>query len=146
MPSTDSPNWWADVQQDRDDLTGDGRRPAEDWLGEEIDFVPRRRMARGASADALHGAFVPAGALRDAGTSRTIELGGAAAPARTIELTGDTDAPARTIELTGDPVREAATAMTIELTGDVGEQDAGVAHALEHLSAADDPFASPPPP
>ena len=22
MPSTDAPNWWADVQQEREDLTG----------------------------------------------------------------------------------------------------------------------------
>ena len=53
MPSTDAPNWWADVQQEREDLTGPGRRPADDWLGEDIDFVPRRRMARGAAAPAV---------------------------------------------------------------------------------------------
>src|SRR3954451_947771 len=47
MPSTDAPNWWADVQQKREDLAGPGRRPADDWLGEDIDFVPRRRMTRG---------------------------------------------------------------------------------------------------
>jgi hypothetical protein len=66
MPSTDAPAWWADVQQDRDDLIG-GRRPAESWLDEEIEFVPRRRITRGGDAhDAgadhpLHGVFVAAG-------------------------------------------------------------------------------------
>src|SRR5689334_561061 len=90
MPSTDAPNWWADVQQEREDLAGPGRRAADDWLGEDIDFVPRRRMRRAdasarataplddrlASATddasrALHGVFVPASA---AATTRTIEL------------------------------------------------------------------------
>ena len=80
MPSTDAPNWWADVQQERDDLAAPGRRPADDWLGEDIDFVPRRRMSRERAAaaplddrlavaaddadlgpaHALHGVFVPA--------------------------------------------------------------------------------------
>jgi hypothetical protein len=121
MPSTEAPNWWADVQQERDDLAGPGRRPAEDWLGEEIDFVPRRRMARASQEVAtpegadhpLHGVFVPA-------------------------------APHA-------PVRESATSMTIELGGDAAEavvtaSPSDVAHELAHLSAADDPFASPPPP
>jgi hypothetical protein len=130
MPSTQAPNWWADVQQEREDLTGPGRRPAEDWLGEDIDFVPRRRLARrGAAGPAapaapetlehelgpdghpLHGVFVPAAG--SAGTSRT------------IELAGDTPRPARDLVVT--------TA-------------ADVAHELRHLSAADDPFATPPPP
>src|ERR1700709_919591 len=97
MPSTDAPNWWADVQQERDDLAGRGRRPADDWLGEEIDFVPRRRMTRAATAAAvaelataeltgddeaahpLHGVFVP--------TSSHAPVRAAAATSRTIELT-----------------------------------------------------------
>lgn len=123
MPSTEAPNWWADVQQEREELAGPGgRRPAEDWLGEEIDFVPRRRMKRRAPAEdrvqaarendgdgaghPLHGVFVPT-ADEPAG--------------RTIELT-----------MAGDVV--------------VAEAPADVAHELAHLSAADDPFASPPPP
>jgi hypothetical protein len=121
MPSTEAPNWWADVQQERDDLAGPGRRPADDWLGEEIDFVPRRRMTRSSDQVApaegaghpLHGVFVPAAPhapVRDSATSMTIELGG--------------DAP--------EPVTPASP-------GDL-------AHELAHLSAADDPFASPPPP
>ncbi|HEV7753284.1 MAG TPA: hypothetical protein VGO71_17175 [Baekduia sp.] len=125
MPSTDTPNWWADVQQERDDLAGPGRRPADDWLGEEIDFVPRRRMARGSAAGAdgaghpLHGVFVPTAPhapVREA-MSMTIELG------------GDTLAPA-----------------TDGRTGRVPASPGDVAHELAHLSAADDPFASPPPP
>ncbi|HMJ36118.1 MAG TPA: hypothetical protein VK501_19595 [Baekduia sp.] len=121
MSSTEAPNWWADVQQERDDLAGPGRRPAEDWLGEEIDFVPRRRITRTPDESArtegaghpLHGVFVPA-------------------------------APHA-------PVRDTPTSMTIELGGDVLEpimpaSPADVAHELAHLSAADDPFASPPPP
>lgn len=135
MPSTDAPNWWADVQQEREDLAGPGRRPADDWLGEDIDFVPRRRMTRqrasaadaapldgrlaaaSAHADAdaddlgsahtLHGVFVPA---PGAGTTRTIEL------------------------LTDDAPNEGPVARDV------------VSHELAHLSAADDPFASPPPP
>jgi hypothetical protein len=141
MPSTDAPNWWADVQQERDDLAGTrgSRRPADDWLGEEIDFVPRRRLKRGApledrlsasrelelvldadGADGaehpMHGVFVPA----------------AHAPVR------ESAARSRTIELTtGDDDARAAVAVAAP---------ADVAHELAHLSAADDPFASPPPP
>jgi hypothetical protein len=126
MASTESPNWWADVQQERDDLAGSGRRPADDWLGEEIDFVPRRRMARASddgaapsgAAHPLHGVFVPVAPhapVCDSATSMTIELG------------GDTLASRSSGEIT------AATS-------------ADVVHELAHLSAADDPFASPPPP
>jgi hypothetical protein len=127
MSSTETPNWWADVQQERDDLAGPGRRPADDWLGEEIDFVPRRRMARDTTGTAegadhpLHGVFVPAAPhapVRGA-TSMTIELGGdtlAAAPAPD------------------------------ERPSIVPAAPSDVAHELAHLSAADDPFASPPPP
>jgi hypothetical protein len=105
MPSTEAPTWWADVQQEREDLTG-GRRPAEDWLGEDIDFVPRRRVTRAdrPSEEELHGVFVP--------TSMAIEL--ERIPPRDEEL-------------------EVAT-------------PADVAQELRHLRAADDPFATPPPP
>jgi hypothetical protein len=138
MPSTDAPNWWADVQQEREDLAGAGRRPADDWLGEEIDFVPRRRMARDdaavAAADGpahpLHGVFVPTAGH---------------APVR------ESVATARTIELTGAEPRRGASSRTIELTTAADEivlaaTPADVAHELAHLRAADDPFASPPPP
>jgi hypothetical protein len=64
MPSTDAPTWWADVQQERDDLAGPGRRPADDWLGEDIDFIPRRRMARAATPPP------------PAGTRRTVQIKG----------------------------------------------------------------------
>src|SRR5689334_3110400 len=133
MPSTDAPNWWADVQQERDDLAGAGsrRRPADDWLGEEIDFVPRRRLKRDAPLDdrlaasreleivldsddadgaahPMHGVFVPA----------------AHAPVR------QSNSRSRTIELTtGDDRAPIAVAAP-----------ADVAHELAHLSAADDPF------
>jgi hypothetical protein len=137
MSSTDAPNWWADVQQEREDLAGSGRRPADDWLGEDIDFLPRRRMGRAAVADAdeprfsanrdgtahpLHGVFVPtaphAPVNEEVGASRRK---GATASARTVELT------------TSDDELVVAT-------------PADVAHELAHLSAADDPFATPPPP
>jgi hypothetical protein len=135
MPSTDAPTWWADVQQGREDLAG-GRRPADDWLGEEIDFVPRRRMRREAAAaegtdHPLHGVFVP--------TASHAPVREAAATSRTIEVELDTPAPRQ---------RTAAT-RTIELTTAdevVVAAPADVAHELAHLSAADDPFASPPPP
>jgi hypothetical protein len=120
MPSTDAPNWWADVQQEREDLVG-GRRPAEDWLGEEIDFVPRRRMRRrGPDEQRVDAARSRDG--RDAGHSmHGVFVPAEAASSRTIELT------------TADDVV-------------VAEAPADVAHELAHLSAADDPFASPPPP
>ncbi|HEY6758740.1 MAG TPA: hypothetical protein VI318_04595 [Baekduia sp.] len=78
----------------------------------------RLDAARDGAGEALHGVFVPAD---DAATA----LDAAARPAPT----------GRTIELTiVDDVVVAA------------EAPAGVAHELAHLSAADDPFASPPPP
>jgi hypothetical protein len=131
MPSTDAPNWWADVQQEREDLAGTSRRPADDWLGEDIDFVPRRRIGRAAAiavdepaaprftadrdgvAHPLHGVFVP--------TAPHAPLSEAVATSRTIELT------------TSDDLVDATPA-------------ADMAHELAHLSAADDPFATPPPP
>jgi hypothetical protein len=129
MPSTEAPTWWADVQQEREDLAGPGRRPAEDWLGEDIDFVPRRRRIvrqRDAAHDErpaagadhpLHGVFIAA----DHRDRAAAEL--AAAGSVTIELG------------TGRPVVDPAPV-----------QDADVAHELRHLRAADDPFATPPPP
>jgi len=156
MPSTDSPNWWADVQQERDDLAGRGRRPADDWLGEEIDFVPRRRMTRASSAAAvearataelqddgaahpLHGVFVP--------TASHAPVRETLATSRTIELTTGDDEPAPRASRRGAPV--IATSRTIELTTDAGPvvaTPADVAHELAHLRGADDPFATPPPP
>jgi hypothetical protein len=133
MPSTDAPNWWADVQQEREDMTGrGGRRPADDWLGEDIDFVPRRRMTR----DSASAGAAPAAPLDDRlaapSTSDDADLGSAHA------LHGvfvPATAATRTIELLTDdaPVERPAPA-------------AAVAHELAHLSAADDPFAIPPPP
>jgi hypothetical protein len=183
MPSTDAPNWWADVQQEREDLAAPGRRPADDWLGEDIDFVPRRRMTRSRPVEAplddrlvvatdgahatdgvahpLHGVFVPA----EAATARTLELvseddiafASRAATSRTVELVSEDDdanarrarAVARAIEL--DDAR-GARSRTIGLLSDddapalEAATQADVAHELAHLSAADDPFASPPPP
>jgi hypothetical protein len=165
MPSTDAPNWWADVQQEREDLAAPGRRPADDWLGEDIDFVPRRRMTRERAVAAplddrlvaaddlatdgvahpLHGVFVPA----EAGT-RTLELVSehddpnarrARAAARAVELDDADGTRARTIELDD---ADGTRSRTIELL--TGAPAAAVAHELAHLSAADDPFASPPPP
>ncbi|HET6505722.1 MAG TPA: hypothetical protein VFG42_02935 [Baekduia sp.] len=178
MPSTDAPNWWADVQQEREDLAGSGRRPADDWLGEDIDFVPRRRMTReraaapasaapgaaplddrlaaasSASDDAdlgaahnLHGVFVPAPGA-DAATTRTVELvadddayayddprASRRRVATTASGTGTGTATARTIELLTDDAPAEGPAPT-----------GAVDHDPAHLSAADDPFASPPPP
>jgi hypothetical protein len=127
----DAPTWWADVQQEREDLAGAGKREADDWLGEDIDFVPRRsRMSRGEharsaqapaardadarsghahhDADDVHGVFIP--------TSMAIEL-------ERMPAHGEGDAPA---------IEPASPA--------------DVAHELRHLRAADDPFATPPPP
>jgi hypothetical protein len=122
MPSTDAPNWWADVQQEREDLAGPGsRRPADDWLGEDIDFVPRRRMTNRAPVEDR---FKAARDSDDDGADHPLHgvfVGPQAAGSRTIELT-----------IADDVVVAAAPA--------------DVAHELAHLSAADDPFASPPPP
>ncbi|HEU4975194.1 MAG TPA: hypothetical protein VFT50_08905 [Baekduia sp.] len=150
MPSTDTPTWWADVQQEREDLRGRGRgrRPADDWLGEDIDFVPRRRIAgdetEASDADhPLHGVFVAAPAAR---AERTIELevsgGGATAQqatARVIELEVGGDRPARRTR--------AARTIELEISGDtMGSSDHDrFADELRHLHAADDPFAVPPP-
>jgi len=159
MSSTDAPNWWADVQQEREDLAGPSRRPADDWLGEDIDFIPRRRIGRAAAiaveeptaprftadrdgvAHPLHGVFVPTAAhapLRESAGSPRRK--GAAAPLR--ESAGS---PRR--KGVAAPVRESRT---IELTTSDDELIVGapadVAHELAHLSAADDPFATPPPP
>jgi hypothetical protein len=164
MSSTDAPTWWADVQQEREDLAGPARRPADDWLGEDIDFVPRRRISRAAvatavdeavaprfaadrdgSAHPLHGVFVPtaphAPLSEDVGVPRRK---GAAAPLRE-----DVGVPRR--KSAAAPARQAAaTSRTIELTTSDDElvvaTHADMAHELAQLSAADDPFATPPPP
>jgi hypothetical protein len=154
MPSTDAPNWWADVQQEREDLAGPGRRPAEDWLGEDIDFVPRRRMTRASAAAAPIERRL---ASADAGMEIELDRRPAAPAADFFD-----DAPATAEHplhgvfvptASHAPVREAvATARTFELTTNEGPaptlavEASSMAHELAHLSAADDPFASPPPP
>jgi hypothetical protein len=98
MPSTDAPNWWADVQQEREDLAGSSRRPADDWLGEDIDFIPRRRIGRAAAAAAVEEPLAP-------------------------RFTADRDGSAHPLHGVFVPTA-----------------------TQTHLSAADDPFATPPPP
>jgi hypothetical protein len=137
MPSTDAPNWWADVQQEREDLAGPGRRPADDWLGEDIDFVPRRRLARAPSAAVapIEDRFVVA-ATDDLAIPR--RGAGSRDPLHGVFVPVSSHAP----------VREAVS-RTIELStseGPVPIAEATMAHELAHLSAADDPFATPPPP
>jgi hypothetical protein len=160
MPSTDAPNWWADVQQEREDLAGPGRRPAEDWLGEDIDFVPRRRMTRASAA-----AAAPIQRrLADADVEIELARPAAGSDRRAAAAADDffDDAPATAEHplhgvfvptASHAPVREAvATARTFELTTNEGPaptlaiEASSMAHELAHLSAADDPFASPPPP
>ena len=132
MPSTDAPNWWADVQQEREDLAGPGRRPADDWLGEEIDFVPRRRMTH-ASVAAAPTAVVEAAERDDDGVAH---------PLHGVFVPTASHAPVRHAATT------TATSRTIELSTSDGPvvAPADMAHELAHLSAADDPFATPPPP
>ncbi|MET0604635.1 MAG: hypothetical protein ABW167_21820 [Baekduia sp.] len=108
MPSTDAPNWWADVQQEREDLAGSGRRPADDWLGEDIDFIPRRRMSRAPAVTAVDEPAEP-------------------------RFTADRDGSAHPLHGVFVPTAPHAPA-------------ADMTHELAHLSAADDPFATPPPP
>jgi hypothetical protein len=131
MSPTDAPTWWADVQQEREDLTGLGaHRDADDWLGEDIDFVPRRRITgdRSASASAvrrgaehdLHGVFIPSPSASASARTRGRAALPAAGSSVVIELDASTPAPV--------PVASDVT------------------HALGRLSAADDPFSSPPPP
>jgi hypothetical protein len=181
MPSTDAPNWWADVQQEREDLAGRGRRPAEDWLGEDIDFVPRRRMARAqaqaapiarrataadatlerrpvAELDRRASADVSRRASADVSRRASAEVShrpdadffGADDP-----YTAAAEHPLHGVFVptaSHAPVREAvATARTFELTTSdgfvpVAAEPSAMAHELAHLSAADDPFATPPPP
>jgi hypothetical protein len=131
MSSTDAPNWWADVQQEREDLAGSARRPADDWLGEDIDFLPRRRMGRAAVAIADEPAAPRFSADRD-GTAHPLH--GVFVPTAAHAPVRDSVATSRTIELTtSDDELVVAT-------------PADVVHELAHLSAADDPFATPPPP
>ncbi|HWI70337.1 MAG TPA: hypothetical protein VNT55_00165, partial [Baekduia sp.] len=119
----------ADVQQEREDLAGPGRRPADDWLGEDIDFVPRRRMTRArTSAAPIEGRFAASASDDDRVAPR-----GAADPLHGVFV------PAT-------PHAAVATSRTIELSTDEGPVPAEMAHELAHLSAADDPFATPPPP
>jgi hypothetical protein len=131
MSSTDAPIWWADVQQEREDLAGSARRPADDWLGEDIDFLPRRRMGRATVAVADEPAAPRFSADRD-GTAHPLH--GVFVPTAAHAPVRDSIATSRTIELTtsDDELVVAASA--------------DVAHELAHLSAADDPFATPPPP
>jgi hypothetical protein len=183
MSSTDAPNWWADVQQEREDLAEPvslARRPADDWLGEDIDFIPRRRMSRPAVATAvdepvaprftadrdgiahpLHGVFVPtaphapidegAGSPRRKGVAAPIDEGAGSPRRKGVVAPVDDDAGAPRRRSAAASVREVATtSRTIELT--VSDETASttsaadMAHELAHLSAADDPFATPPPP
>jgi hypothetical protein len=144
MPSTEAPNWWADVQQERQDLAGPGRRPVDDWLGEDIDFVPRRRMARsdGAAPAEQRVAAAPAADADDHRHVDAVERDGAGHPLHGVFVPTASHAPVR---------ETVATSRTIELTtsGDVviaTATPADMAHELAHLSAADDPFATPPPP
>jgi hypothetical protein len=137
MPSMEAPNWWADVQQEREDLAGPGRRPAEDWLGEEIDFAPRRRIRRRGD----HSGESPTG--RDAASPA-----GADHPMHGVFIPTD-DVPSHR----PGTVAPVPSSMTIELeTGRVIDEgpepveDSDVVHELRHLRAADDPFATPPPP
>jgi hypothetical protein len=153
MSSTDAPNWWADVQQEREDLAGRAHRPADDWLGEDIDFLPRRRIGRAAattvaeaatsrfaadrdgSAHPLHGVFVPTAPHAPVSESVPSRRGkGVAAPV-------SESVPSRARDA-------AATSRTIELitSDDAALGATDLAHELAHLSAADDPFATPPPP
>ncbi len=148
MSSTDAPNWWADVQQEREDLAGSGRRPADDWLGEDIDFIPRRRMSRAPAATAVDEPAAP---------RFTADRDGSAHPLHGVFVPTAPHAPFT--EGAGAPRRKGAAALvrdsvaisrTIELTTSDDElivaAPADVAHELAHLSAADDPFATPPPP
>jgi hypothetical protein len=131
MSSTDAPIWWADVQQEREDLAGSARRPADDWLGEDIDFLPRRRMGRATVAVADEPAAPRFFADRD-GTAHPLH--GVFVPTAAHAPVRDCIATSRTIELTTSDDELAIAA------------PADVAHELAHLSAADDPFATPPPP
>jgi hypothetical protein len=99
MARTDSPSWWADVQQDRDDLGG--RRPAEEWLDEDVEFIPRRRFPRSVQLDRgtadhpLHGVFVHAESEPRDVRSAQVSSAGAPAPRadarRTVHITGRPD-------------------------------------------------------
>jgi hypothetical protein len=128
MSSTDAPGWWADVQQEREDLVEPGRRPADDWLGEEIDFVPRRRITRRATTatTALAGAAAAARRDDDIGAAHPLHgvFLGADAP-RAERPTAPADDPfatpppppgtRRTVQITGRPeiVRAPSTAQRL---------------------------------
>src|SRR3954466_7124807 len=96
MPPVAAPVWWEDVQQEREDFAGRARRPVDEWLADDVDFAPRRRLPR-RSPDAavvleleletrtaaepeeegadhpLHGAFVHAESAPGGGVSEAID-------------------------------------------------------------------------
>ena len=127
MPSTDAPAWWADVQQDRDELIG-GRRPAESWLDEEIDFVPRRRITRRREEEGadhpLHGVFVPA----DGPVGIDLELTRDSVDAVVDE---DVEHELRHLHAADDPFLSppppAGTRRTVQITGRPGQPIAAAA-------------------
>jgi hypothetical protein len=46
MPPVAAPVWWEDVQQEREDFAGRTRRPVDEWLEDDVDFAPHRRLPR----------------------------------------------------------------------------------------------------
>jgi hypothetical protein len=53
MPPVAAPVWWEDVQQEREDFAGRARRPVDEWLDEDVDFAPRRRLPRRSADEAV---------------------------------------------------------------------------------------------
>lgn len=104
MPTTETPTWWADVQQDREDLDPTGRRSADDWLGEDIDFVPRRRVTRSTTDHPLHGVFVAAPAAATTATD-TLETGAPSLSPADDPYASPPPAPGerRTVQIKGRP-------------------------------------------
>ncbi len=57
MATPEAPAWWADVQQDREEI---GERAVDSWIDEEIiDFTPRRRFVHAESTPAAQPPLSP---------------------------------------------------------------------------------------
>jgi hypothetical protein len=121
MPTTDSPSWWADVQQDRQEI--DGNRVVADWLEEDIDFVPRRRFAQGHALAAegpeqlLHGVFVHAGSMPRATPAATAPAGDAAAQHVPADLAASAGSAARAFAFESRAPAAAEGRRTVQITG-----------------------------
>jgi hypothetical protein len=117
MGGTEAPTWWADVQQDREQI---GERAVDSWIDEEvIDFTPRRRFVHAESAPAAQRA-----------------TDGVAAPLSPPPVEGR-----RTVTITGRPTAVERPRRVTEDAPGPRRQLKPVSHRLGHLGHRPDRIA-----